>query len=302
MNTRHNVFSYFTAALATLIGGSALAQQDMFVDYNHPNVTIDLSVIEDSGYPTVQGPMLVGPSGQMLLVPGGSAPVSTLHVAPAEGGTLKLVQPAPITKVEKVKAPEIKKAKAPTAPTAPEPAPVKMPDVAEAPKLLEAPAAKSTQQAATSAPPAPSIEPAPEVNTVAEPKVEIPVQAPEIKKQTTEQASLPPAGGGLQVGNVLRITFAADATKLPAANKDELTALAKKMSGENNLRLQLMAYAGGEGVSASMARRMSLSRALSIRSFLIENGVRSTRIDVRALGNKTSEEPLNRVDLNVAER
>ena len=42
--------------------------------------------------------------------------------------------------------------------------------------------------------------------------------------------------------------------------------------------------------------------ALAIRSFLIENGVRSTRIDVRALGNKTSEEPLNRVDLNVSER
>jgi outer membrane protein OmpA-like peptidoglycan-associated protein len=47
---------------------------------------------------------------------------------------------------------------------------------------------------------------------------------------------------------------------------------------------------------------MSLSRALAIRSFLIENGVRSTRIDVRALGNKTTEEPFNRVDLKVTER
>ena len=78
--------------------------------------------------------------------------------------------------------------------------------------------------------------------------------------------------------------------------------LFEKMKGQDDLRLQLMAYAGGPSLSSSLARRMSLSRALSVRSFLIENGVRSTRIDVRALGNKTTEEPVNRVDLNVAER
>ena len=66
--------------------------------------------------------------------------------------------------------------------------------------------------------------------------------------------------------------------------------------------LQLMAYAGGESLSSGKARRLSLSRALSVRSYLIENGVRSTRIDVRALGNKTAEEPLNRVDVTIAER
>ena len=58
----------------------------------------------------------------------------------------------------------------------------------------------------------------------------------------------------------------------------------------------------GESLSSGKARRLSLSRALSVRSFLIENGVRSTRIDVRALGNKTAEEPSNRVDVTVAER
>ncbi|MBT6085598.1 MAG: hypothetical protein HOH22_07570 [Rhodospirillaceae bacterium] len=47
---------------------------------------------------------------------------------------------------------------------------------------------------------------------------------------------------------------------------------------------------------------MSLSRALSVRSFLIDNGIRSTQIDVRALGNKTTEKPINRVDVNLARR
>ena len=66
--------------------------------------------------------------------------------------------------------------------------------------------------------------------------------------------------------------------------------------------MQLMAYAGGDGLSASKARRISLSRALAVRSYLIESGVRSTRIDVRALGNKTSTAPVNRVDVMVVER
>ena len=63
-----------------------------------------------------------------------------------------------------------------------------------------------------------------------------------------------------------------------------------------------MAYAGGGDLSSSKARRLSLSRALSVRTFLIENGIRSTRIDVRALGDKTTEDPVNRVDVVVTER
>ena len=78
--------------------------------------------------------------------------------------------------------------------------------------------------------------------------------------------------------------------------------MAKKLKGKEKLRLQLMAYAGGKSLSASKARRMSLARALSVRSFLIESGVSSTRIDVRALGTKTTEKPLNRVDVNIVDR
>ena len=63
-----------------------------------------------------------------------------------------------------------------------------------------------------------------------------------------------------------------------------------------------MAFAAVDGMSISKARRKSLSRALSVRSFLMKNGIRSTRIDVRALGNKTKEMPLNRVDINIAKR
>jgi len=75
-----------------------------------------------------------------------------------------------------------------------------------------------------------------------------------------------------------------------------------KLAENENTRVQLMAYAAGEDLTSSKARRISLSRALSVRSYLIEIGVRSTRIDVRALGDKSEGEPKNRVDVNVIER
>lgn len=66
-------------------------------------------------------------------------------------------------------------------------------------------------------------------------------------------------------------------------------------------RLQLKAYASGKGNDTSKARRLSLSRALAVRSFLIENGLRSTRIDVRALGIARDGGAPDRVDIVLLE-
>ena len=46
----------------------------------------------------------------------------------------------------------------------------------------------------------------------------------------------------------------------------------------------------------------SLSRPLAVRAFLIEQDVRSTRIDVRALGVASDTGPPGRVDLVYLER
>jgi len=81
--------------------------------------------------------------------------------------------------------------------------------------------------------------------------------------------------------------------------KKILDKFSAKLKVEQKSRMQLQAYAGEPNLSASRARRLSLSRALSARSYLIKNGIRSTRIDVRALGNKTSTGEPNRVDLKL---
>jgi len=50
----------------------------------------------------------------------------------------------------------------------------------------------------------------------------------------------------------------------------------------------------------SETRRLSFRRALVVRSYLIEQGVSSARMDVRALGNKVEGGgPADRVDLVV---
>ncbi len=300
--------------------GVAVAQDSPYMDFNDPSVTVDLSVIDDGGY----GPGGPGPAGNRtrqlkLLIPGARAPTSMLHVPPAGGGSAALSRPAPAPRsVARRPAPKPKKTKKtivrvePTAP-APVVAPAapKKPIIAAAPpKKLEAPAPapsappKKKPEATTqtqSAPPPPTIAAAPKV-TPSEPPAPVVSAA---KKQQTEQASLPAAnaaGGDTEPGLAMQVVFSNDATRLPTDAKNKLKSLASRLKSKDNLRLQLMAYAGGDKLSASLARRLSLSRALSVRSFLIENGIRSTRIDVRALGNKTDQKPLNRVDLNITER
>lgn len=86
------------------------------------------------------------------------------------------------------------------------------------------------------------------------------------------------------------------------AARGPLEELSAKMKENENLRVQLLAFAGGTSETASQARRLSLSRALAVRSYLISQGVRSTRMDVRALGNKAESGPADRVDAVLVER
>ncbi len=112
-----------------------------------------------------------------------------------------------------------------------------------------------------------------------------------------------PKSAAATVGPVAdQILFPADGVKLPDDAKAELNQLAKRLSADGHLYVQLIGYAGGEA-DASQARRISLSRALAARSYLVDQGVQIKQVDVRPLGNKTDPNlPPDRVDLVVAER
>ncbi len=102
-------------------------------------------------------------------------------------------------------------------------------------------------------------------------------------------------------GNLYSIPFGPGSDELPGSATSALSKLATRMNTDEDIRIQLMGFAaGGGGSSASQARRRSLFRALAIRTYLMKEGVRSTRMDVRALGQTSVQGvPPDRVDIVV---
>jgi outer membrane protein OmpA-like peptidoglycan-associated protein len=92
------------------------------------------------------------------------------------------------------------------------------------------------------------------------------------------------------------VLFAPGSADLNDSGRRELSDLAARLGREGETRIQLLAYAEGTPENESQARRLSLSRALAVRSYLIEQGIRSTRVNVQALGIKTGGGPADRVD------
>lgn len=186
---------------------------------------------------------------------------------------------------------------------APKPSPAIVgPQVAlpEVPKPVAATAPVQLAKAETAPAPAAEVKPEPKVEAKAEP-VSLPPTAltppplpPQPAKVEAPQqiASLPPAPAAapaaapVKGSDTLSIPFAADSARVPDSVQSDLDRLVKRMQTDDNLGLQLLAYAEGDEANASKARRLSLSRALEVRKYLMEQGVRSTRIEVRALGNK----------------
>ena len=114
----------------------------------------------------------------------------------------------------------------------------------------------------------------------------------------TQTASLPPEG----LPEQMRLMFADGSATLSDGAKQDLDRLAQVLEDNPRQRVQLMAFAQGTEDTASQARRLSLSRALAVRTYLIDQGIRSTRMDVRALGATADQGPLDRVDVVPASR
>lgn len=102
----------------------------------------------------------------------------------------------------------------------------------------------------------------------------------------------------LESGDLYRIPFADNTSEIAGKIGKVLDKLADRMKRDPSLRLQLLGFASSAD-SASKARRVSLFRALSVRTYLMKTGIRSTRMDVRALGSKNDGAIPDRVDIQV---
>ena len=94
----------------------------------------------------------------------------------------------------------------------------------------------------------------------------------------------------------MTVLFSPGSAILDAEASERISGIYEKMESDLSMRLQLVAYATSTDDNPSRARRLSLSRALAVRSNLVERGVKSSRMDVLALGSKFEEAPGDRVD------
>lgn len=144
---------------------------------------------------------------------------------------------------------------------------------------------------AASPPPAPS-PPAPPVKTAALPPHPAPVQT-EKPPASEERAGLAKRGA---------VMFERGASDPSPAQFKGVKLLASDLSSaleSGASRIELEAYGGAPGDKSSDARRLSLRRALAVRQLLIDGGVPSTRIDVRAMGGVDDRGAPDRVDVFV---
>jgi outer membrane protein OmpA-like peptidoglycan-associated protein len=169
----------------------------------------------------------------------------------------------------------------------------------------------ATPQASAPAVPAPvAAEPSVPTTTAkapALPAITVPTLQPSAQDQQEAHLTqtVPSAGANSSSVGIeppLAIPFDRDGARLPDNVKTTLSQLADRLASDATLQIQILAYADGDEDNASKARRLSLSRALAVRSILIDQGVRSTRIEVRALGNKVPEGPPDRVDVLLQRR
>jgi outer membrane protein OmpA-like peptidoglycan-associated protein len=109
--------------------------------------------------------------------------------------------------------------------------------------------------------------------------------------------SAAPSGGGALPAGAYRVLYTGESDDVPPTANGDLDKVAASMQSDQNMRIQILAYAAGTEDTESKARRKSLARGLAIRSYLIKAGVPSTRIDVRALGSKADGGPADRVDI-----
>ena len=212
-------------------------------------------------------------SSQAVAVTGSAPPTATGPTASAPA------VPAPTTSTAPAAAPT----PAPTAPSAPA-ATASLAPPPTTPTSLVSPPATLPSAAPPVAILAPILPPA--APAIARPPVPPPVTA------TAATTATPETSG-------LRLIFKPTESDLSPAANSAIGDLVKSNPKGDTVTFNVVAFAAGVADDPSIARRVSLSRGLSVRAALMADGVASTRIYVRALGASSGDAPPDRVDLTV---
>jgi len=181
------------------------------------------------------------------------------------------------------------------------------PETAAAPEPPPAPPAPEPEPA----PPAEATAPAPQPDPEPTPLPEPPAASSLVAPGGASAPPAPPSAGtgdqvaalssqdaGLGDGGVMgTVMFEQGDPELTAQARQALARIATELAADETSRIQLNAYAAAQEDNPAGARRLSLTRALAVRKYLIEQGIRSIRMDVRARGSQTEGGSPERVDI-----
>ncbi len=186
--------------------------------------------------------------------------------------------------------PVVQETPAQVAPTEPPPAETQADETAQA----ETPPAETASAEAPDAETPPAETPSAEAEAASDETEEQPAEQaaaePEVAPDNSQPAPPIPVGG-------IRIIFPVDLNEVPVEANAALDDLAAQMLADESMRIQIMCYSSGNEETESKARRKSLARCINIRQYLFKKDVRTTRMDVRALGLKSEGQPADRVDI-----
>ena len=171
----------------------------------------------------------------------------------------------------------------PTLPALPTPPAPPLPNLAQnssAPQNLEVPK--------TTIPAMPEIAPAPR-------QLLKDISKPDISAVASAPSEISPALA-VTAPNV-SVTYSEAETELPLTEQGKLQAIANAMAADKTKVLNIIAYASGTAEQAGAATRTSLARGLAVRRFFLDRNIDRERINVRPLGNKSTEGVPDRVDI-----
>ena len=109
-------------------------------------------------------------------------------------------------------------------------------------------------------------------------------------------------GEASAIAHGTQITFGRDSADLNDTTMQALRDFADRLKADPGARALIDAYAHGTADDPSTPRRLALARGLAARAVLIESGIPSTRLYVRAIGRPPkSAAPDDRVDLTLSD-
>lgn len=230
---------------------------------------------------------ILTPPPALLPTPPVAPLASGVRAAPSEAPRSQLLLP-----------PSLGERAPPPAPVAAAPAPTPS---SSWPSLAGAAVAAPLPPSVALPPPAPAVRaPSQSVAAAAPTARDIQPPAPLPTTPAVAPSAAPSASAAKPQAIMSRLLFQRGTMDPADGSREALARLAEQLVAAPNRRIEIQAYAAGVGnetENSNEARRMSLDRALAVRSGLVQRGVQSNRVTVRSLGNAGGDGPPDRVDI-----